>query len=350
MKGLILSGGSGRRMRAVPFFGAKQLIPVANKPVLFYGIEALRDVGLRNIGVVVGDSGDDVAEACGDGSRWGVRLTYIRQEAPLGLAHAILVAESFLGEEPFVLYLGDNILEEGLVRPVEEFLSKRPHALLLLGSALDPERFGVALLENGRISRIIEKSPRIEGKLALVGVYIFDKSIFEAVKAVKPSRRNELEMADALQYLIDRGYTVIPRRLSGWWKDIGRPKDILEANRQVLGKVEARLEGRADGQSIVEGPVIIESGATIRASLIRGPVVIGKDTEIVQSEIGPFVSIQESCRILGARIEDSVILGGCTVRNMKSGIRQYLIGRDPARPEELSFVSLRRMDEARSYR
>ena len=236
MKGLILSGGKGTRLRPLTFTQAKQLVPVANKPVLFYGIEALVEAGVKDIGIVVGDTGAEIRAAAGDGSQWGpgVRITYIEQDQPRGLAHAVLIAEPFLGEEPFVMYLGDNILKSGIASLVEEFRKGKPNSLILLTPVPNPEIFGVAELAEGKVVRLVEKPKKPASNLALVGVYLFDKNIFPAVKAIKPSWRNELEITDAIQYLVDKGFVVQPHLVSGWWKDTGKLEDILEANRLIL--------------------------------------------------------------------------------------------------------------------
>jgi glucose-1-phosphate thymidylyltransferase len=301
MKGLILSGGKGTRLRPLTFTQAKQLVPVANKPVLFYGIEALVGAGIRDIGIIVGDTRDEIREAAGDGSRWGpgVRVTYIEQPAPLGLAHAVLIAEPFLRGEPFVMYLGDNILKSGIISLVREFEERRPNALILLTPVPNPQMFGVAELSDNKVVRLVEKPKEPASNLALVGVYMFDAHIFEAVKAIRPSWRNELEITDAIQYLVEKGYVVQPHLVTGWWKDTGKIEDILEANRLILETIEGAVEGAVDEASKVSGAVVIEAGAVVRASTIRGPAIIGAGTEITDSYIGPFTSIQKRCRIVG---------------------------------------------------
>jgi glucose-1-phosphate thymidylyltransferase len=330
MKGLILSGGKGTRLRPLTFTQAKQLVPVANKPVLFYGIEALIGAGIRDIGVVVGDTRAEIQEAVGDGSKWGpdVRFTFIDQPEPLGLAHAVLIAEPFLGSEPFVMYLGDNILKSGIVSLVKEFEERRPNALILLTRVANPQMFGVAELRGDKIVRLVEKPKEPVSDLALVGVYMFDANIMEAVKAIKPSLRNELEITDAIQYLVEHGSVVQPHLVSGWWKDTGKIEDILEANRLILETIEGSVEGTVDEASRVSGAVVIERGATVVRSTIRGPAIIGAGAEIVDAYIGPFTSIQKRCKIVATEIEHSIVLEGSEILNVDGRIDESLIGRD----------------------
>jgi glucose-1-phosphate thymidylyltransferase len=328
MKGLILSGGKGTRLRPLTFTQAKQLVPVANKPVLFYGIEALQEAGIKDIGIVVGDTKDEIKEAAGDGSRWGLRITYIEQEAPLGLAHAVKISEDFLGEEPFVMYLGDNILKSGIKSLVEEFKEKKPNSLILLTEVPDPGLFGVAELKDGKVVRLVEKPKKPMSNLALVGVYMFDFHVFEAINAIKPSWRNELEITDAIQYLVDKGYEVHPHLVSGWWKDTGKIEDILEANRLILESIVGKIQGKVDEASKINGQVIIEEGVVVQNSIIRGPAIIGPETEIIDSYIGPFTAIQEKCRIIKTEIEHSIVLEGSEIRDVGSRIDESLIGRD----------------------
>jgi glucose-1-phosphate thymidylyltransferase len=328
MKGLILSGGKGTRLRPLTFTQAKQLVPVANKPVLFYGIEALQEAGIKDIGIVVGDTKDEIKEAAGDGSRWGLRITYIEQEAPLGLAHAVKISEGFLGDEPFVMYLGDNILKSGIKSLVEEFREKKPNSLILLTEVPDPRLFGVAELKNGKVVRLVEKPKKPMSNLALVGVYMFDFHVFEAINAIKPSWRNELEITDSIQYLVDHGYEVHPHLVSGWWKDTGKIEDILEANRLILESIVGKIQGKVDKASRINGQVIIEEGVVVQNSIIRGPAIIGPETEIIDSYIGPFTAIQEKCRIIKTEIEHSIVLEGSEIRDVGGRIDQSLIGRD----------------------
>lgn len=328
MKGLILSGGKGTRLRPLTFTQAKQLVPVANKPVLFYGIEALQEAGIKEIGIVVGDTKDEIKEAAGDGSRWGLRITYIDQEAPLGLAHAVKISEGFLGDEPFVMYLGDNILKSGIKSLVKEFKEKKPNSLILLTEVPDPRLFGVAELKDGKVVRLVEKPKKPMSNLALVGVYMFDFHVFEAINAIKPSWRNELEITDSIQYLVDHGYEVHPHLVSGWWKDTGKIEDILEANRLILESIVGKIQGKVDEASKISGQVIIEEGVVVQNSIIRGPAIIGPETEIIDSYIGPFTSIQEKCKIIKTEIEHSIVLEGSKIRDVGGRIDESLIGRD----------------------
>ncbi|MBM3295987.1 MAG: glucose-1-phosphate thymidylyltransferase [Candidatus Aminicenantes bacterium] len=346
MKGLILSGGKGTRLRPLTFTQSKQLVPVANKPVLFYGIEALVEAGIRDIGIIVGDTREEIQGAVGDGSRFGpeVRVTYIDQPEPLGLAHAVLTAEPFLGREPFVMYLGDNILKSGVSSLVEEFVRRKPNALILLTEVPNPRMFGVAELSGGRVVRLVEKPKEPKSNLALVGVYLFDHNIFRAAKAIKPSWRNELEITDAIQYLVENGFEVQPHLVTGWWKDTGKIEDILEANRLILESLEGRVEGDVDADSRVSGAVVLERGVVVRSSTIRGPAIIGRDTEIVESYIGPFTAIQSGCRIVRTEIEHSIVLEGSEILDIGSRVDESLIGRGvriykcPPKPSVYRFV------------
>lgn len=326
MKGLILSGGKGTRLRPLTHTRAKQLMPVANKPILFYGIEAICQAGIEDIGIIVGDTADEIRAAAGDGSRWGVRINYIHQEAPLGLAHAVLTAEEFLGDDPFVMYLGDNILANGIVSLVEEFRREQPTAQILLVQVPHPEQFGVAELRDGRVIRLEEKPKSPGSDLALVGVYMFSRPIFEAARAIQPSFRDELEITDAIQYLIDQGLTVRPHIVEGWWKDTGKLDDILEANRLVLETLKPHVAGRVDESSRVDGKVIIEKGAEIVHSVVRGPAVIGARTRIEYSYIGPFTSVQEDVLIRASEVEHSIILSESSILDLGSRMEDSLVG------------------------
>jgi len=344
MRGLILSGGKGTRLRPLTFTQAKQLVPVANKPVLFYGIEALKEAGIENIGIIVGDTKEEIQRAVGDGSRWQVNISYIEQEDPLGLAHAVKISEDFLGKDPFVMYLGDNILKSGIKSLVEEFQEKKPNSLILLTEVPNPQMFGVAELEGGRVVRLVEKPKEPVSNLALVGVYMFDFHIFEAVKAIKPSWRNELEITDAIQYLVENGYEVQPHLVTGWWKDTGKIEDILEANRLILESISGEIQGDVDEASKINGQVKIEKNVVVKNSIIRGPAIIGAHSEIVDSYIGPFTSIQNNCKIVQTEIEHSIVLEGSEIREVGSRIDESLIGREvkifkcPPKPSVYRFI------------
>ncbi len=344
MKGLILSGGKGTRLRPLTFTQAKQLVPVANKPVLFYGIEALKAAGITEIGVIVGDTKEEIKQATGDGTRWGIDISYIEQEAPLGLAHAVMISEDFLKQEPFVMYLGDNILKSGITSLVQEFKGKKPNSLILLTEVPNPQMFGVAELEGGRVVRLVEKPKNPASNLALVGVYMFDSHIFEAVKAIKPSWRNELEITDAIQYLVEHGYTVQPHLVTGWWKDTGKMEDILDANRLILETISGKNQGDIDEVSRINGEVVAEKGVVVRNSIIRGPAIIGENSEIRDSYIGPFTSIQNNCKIIHTEIEHSIVLERSEIIEVGSRIDESLIGREvkiykcPSKPFVFRFM------------
>jgi glucose-1-phosphate thymidylyltransferase len=344
MKGLILSGGKGTRLRPLTYTSAKQLVPVANKPVLFYGIEALAAAGIRDIGIVVGETAAEIRQAVGDGSAWGVRVTYIEQDAPRGLAHAVLISESFLGQDPFVMYLGDNLLNKGITPFVEEFQREKPAAQILLTPVPDPQMFGVAELQDGRVVRLIEKPKEPKSNLALVGVYMFSPEIFSSVKRITPSFRNELEITDAIQDLIDRGLTVRPHLVDGWWKDTGKLEDMLEANRLILDTLDRRIEGAVDAESRVEGKVIIEAGAVIERSVVRGPAIIGARARIVHAYVGPFTAIMNDVEIRDAEIEYSIVLEGSILSDLASRVVDSLIGKNvriyraPVKPSAHRFM------------
>jgi glucose-1-phosphate thymidylyltransferase len=344
MKGLILSGGKGTRLRPITYTRAKQLVPVANKPVLFYGIEALAAAGIREIGVVVGDTQAEIRAAVCDGSAWGVCVSYIEQDAPRGLAHAVLISEPFIGREPFVMYLGDNLLNRGITGFVEEFAREKPAAQILLARVPDPQMFGVAELAGDRVVRLVEKPAEPKSDLALVGVYMFGCEVFDAVKRIRPSFRNELEITDAIQDLIDRGLEVRPRVVEGWWKDTGKLEDLLEANRLILDTLERRVEGEIDEDSRVEGKVVIEPGAVVERSVVRGPVIIGAGTRIAGAYIGPFTSIGARVEIRETEIEHSIVLEGAVITDLANRIEDSLIGRNasiyrlPVRPSAYRFM------------
>jgi glucose-1-phosphate thymidylyltransferase len=344
VKGLILSGGKGTRLRPLTYTSAKQLVPVANKPVLFYGIEAMAEAGLKEIGIVVGDTHAEIRAAVGDGSRWGVRVTYIPQDAPLGLAHAVKISQPFLQDEPFVMYLGDNLLNRGIVGLVQEFAREKPAAQILLTKVPDPQMFGVAQLENGCVVRLVEKPKEPIGDLALVGVYMFSSEIFASVNRIKPSFRNELEITDAIQDLIDRGLTVKPHIVEGWWKDTGKLEDMLEANRLILDTFERRIDGQVDAESRIEGKVVIEAGAIIQRSVIRGPAIIGRGARLTHAYVGPFTAIMNDVEITDTEIEHSIVLEGSSLRDLSNRVIDSLIGkgvkiyREPVKPSAYRFM------------
>ena len=328
MKGLILSGGKGTRLRPLTYTSAKQLVPVANKPILFYGIEALAAAGVREIGIVVGDTRAEIERAVGDGSAFGTEVTYIAQDAPRGLAHAVLISEGYLGQEPFVMYLGDNLLARGVTPFVREFETHRPAAQILLTRVPDPQRFGVAELNGTQVTRLVEKPKEPKSDLALVGVYLFSPEVFESVKRITPSFRNELEITDAIQDLIDRKLVVRPHIVEGWWKDTGRLDDLLDANRLILDTLERRIDGAVDAGSRLDGRVVVEPGATIESSVVRGPAIIGAHAHLEHAYVGPFTSIMNNVRIRHAEIEHCIVLEHSEILDLDSRVTDSLIGKN----------------------
>jgi glucose-1-phosphate thymidylyltransferase len=328
VKGLILSGGRGTRLRPITHTSAKQLVPVANKPVLFYGIEAIVAAGIDDIGIIIApETGDEIRAAVGDGARFGARVTYIVQSEPAGLAHAVLTAEPFLGAEPFVTYLGDNILQGGIVDLVDRFRAGGADALILLTPVPDPEQYGVAELEQERVVRLVEKPTAPRSNLALVGVYMFGPSVHEAARAISPSPRGELEITDAIQHLIDRGRRVESHIVEGWWKDTGQLADILEANRLILDTLTARCDGELI-DSHLDGRVVVGAGSRLQRSTVRGPAIIGADVHLTDAYIGPYTAIGDGCVIESAEVEHSILLAGCQVRALELRIESSLCGRN----------------------
>ncbi len=336
MRGLLLAGGHGTRLRPITHTNSKQLIPVANKPILFYGLEAMAEAGIREVGVIVGDTEEEIRGAVGDGSRWGIEVTYIRQEAPLGLAHAVLTAREFLDGEPFLMYLGDNLVREGLTGFVRTFEEHGPDAQIFLVKVPDPERFGVAVVQDDRVVRLVEKPREHISDLAMSGVYLFTPAIFQAASAIAPSWRGELEITDAIQYLVDHGYTVRAERIHDWWKDTGKLEDLLEANRFVLDLQERRIEGDVDEGSHVVGEVLVEEGAVVRDSVIRGPASIAAGCVIEHSIVDPWTSIYTNTALVDTEIGNSIVMGDCRIVEVRR-IRDSLIGRN---------VQIRRADSA----
>jgi glucose-1-phosphate thymidylyltransferase len=327
VKALILSGGEGTRLRPITHTSAKQLIPVANKPILFYGLESIAEAGIREVGIVVGHTAAEIEAACGDGSRWGLAITYIPQAEPLGLAHAVIVARKFLNDDDFVMYLGDNVLLEGVTGFVERFRSHSPNAQIFLARVREPERFGVAVLEGDRVVRLVEKPKQRISDLALVGVYLFDRTVHEAIDGVEPSWRGELEITDSIQAMIDSGRTVRAEMVTGWWKDTGKLEDLLEANRMMLSRLEPRVDGEVDGPSQLVGRVVVEKGAKVTRSVIRGPAIIGRGTIVEDSLVGPDASIYEDCAVAASEIEDSIVMERCRLEDVR-GMAQSLLGKD----------------------
>jgi glucose-1-phosphate thymidylyltransferase len=342
LKGLILSGGRGTRLRPITHTSAKQLVPVANRPVLFYGIDAMAEAGIDDVGIIIApETGDEIRAAVGDGERFGVRITYIVQDEPAGLAHAVLTAEPFLGAHPFVMYLGDNLLQGGIGDLVAAFRANEPDALILLTPVPDPEHYGVAELDGDRVVALAEKPAQPRTNLALVGVYMFTGLVHDAARAIEPSARGELEITDAIQHLVDSGRRVEPHVVKGWWKDTGRLEDMLEANRLVLDTIASRVEGElVDSQC--DGRVVIEPGARLERSTVRGPAVVGAGARLVDAYVGPYSAIGEDCVIERAEVEHSILLAGSSVRDLDGRMESSLLGRN---------VHIRRDDrQPRAYR
>jgi glucose-1-phosphate thymidylyltransferase len=330
MKGLVLAGGAGTRLRPITYTSAKQLVPVANVPILFYGLRAMVEAGIEEIGIIVGDTAAEIMAAVGNGTLWGARVTYIPQEQPLGLAHCVLIARDFLGDDDFVMYLGDNLLEQDLRSFVQVFQETEPQpaAQILLKAVPDPQRFGVAELDtNGDVVRLVEKPAEPNSDLALVGVYLFDASVHQAVRSILPSARGELEITDAIQWLVDNGFRVRARLLEGWWIDTGKLTPLLEANRLLLERIETRIDGTVDAASSIDGRVIVEHGAEVVRSRVRGPVTIAAGTRIVDSYIGPYTAIGPGCEIEHSELEHSVLLDRVRIVGVPR-LQDSLIGRD----------------------
>jgi len=328
VKGLILSGGKGTRLRPLTYTRAKQLVPIANKPVLFYGVEAIVAAGIRDIGVVVGDTREEIQSALGDGSRFGARITYIEQDAPRGLAHAVLISEQYLRGEPFVMYLGDNVIADGITALVADYRRIGCNSQILLAKVPNPSQFGVAELENGRVVRLTEKPKEPKSDLALVGVYMFDDSIWDAVKAIRPSGRQELEITDAIQWLVDHGRSVHPHLVSGWWKDTGKIEDMLEANRIILDTFTARGGDGLGADCRVEGKVVIEAGARLERATVRGPAVIGAGATVRDAFVGPYTAVGRDCLIDRCEIENSIVLEASRLERIPVRIADSLIGKN----------------------
>lgn len=329
MKALILAGGKATRLRPITYTSAKQLLPVANKPILFYAIEAIRDAGITDIGIIVGDTAAEVRSAVGDGSRWGAAITYIPQPQPLGLAHAVKTARGFLGNEPFVMYLGDNLVEGGIKAFVEEFERARPDALILLKRVPNPSAFGVATLRpDGSVERLDEKPAAPASDLALVGVYLFTGEVHRSIERISPSARGELEITDAIQDLIDRGCNVRSRVLAGWWLDTGKKDDLLAANRTVLETMEREILGAADEDSRIVGRVRIGEGTTLVRTEVRGPAVIGANCRLVDAFVGPYSSIADNVVIDNVEMEHSIVLDNTTLKDLDGRMADSLVARN----------------------
>ncbi|MEU2249790.1 glucose-1-phosphate thymidylyltransferase [Streptomyces sp. NPDC019224] len=327
MKALVLSGGSGTRLRPFSYSMPKQLIPIANKPVLEHVLDNLREVGVDEVGIIVGDRAAQIEAVIGDGSRLGLKVTYIRQDLPLGLAHCVTLAREFLGDDDFVMYLGDNMLPDGVADIAREFTRRRPAAQIVVHKVADPRAFGVAELDaDGRVERLVEKPERPRSDLALIGVYFFTPAIHEAVASIAPSARGELEITDAIQWLVEHGTDVKASVYDGYWKDTGRADDVLDCNRKLLESLVPAVRGDVDEASVLIGPVVVEEGARVVGSRIEGPAVIAAGTLVEHSHIGPYTSVGRDCVLRRTHLASSIALDGATVTDVR-GLHGSLIGR-----------------------
>lgn len=326
MKALVLAGGRGTRLRPISHHLPKQLVPIANRPVLEYVLENVRALGVREVGVVVGERADAISDALGDGSRFGVRITYLRQERPLGLAHTVLLARRFLAEDDFVMYLGDVMLLDGVTEAAERFADLRPSAHVVVREVPDPRAFGVVETGPGGIVRsLAEKPEHPRSDTVLVGVYFFTAAVHEAVASVSPGARGELEITDAVQWLVENGHEVRASRYKGYWKDTGRTEDLLRCNREVLRGLDPASLGEVDGVSSVEGPVLLGPGSRVIRSEIEGPVAVGPGTVVQDSRIGPHTSIGADCTVLGCELADAIVLEGTPLADL-IGLRGAVLG------------------------
>jgi glucose-1-phosphate thymidylyltransferase len=339
VKGLVLSGGAGTRLRPITHTRAKQLVPVAGKPVLFYGLEAMAAAGITQVGIIIGDTGNEIRAAVGDGSRFGLEVTFIPQDAPRGLAHAVLTAEEFIGDSAFCMYLGDNLLRDGVAGFVDEFRAGDADAMILLQHVPNPSEYGVAELDaSGAVKQLVEKPKEPKSDLALVGVYLFTSAIFDAARRLEPSWRGEYEITDAIQGMVDSGLRVEPHVVTGWWKDTGQLVDMLEANRLVLDAIETDIQGTVI-DSKIEGRVVIQAGATVERCHIRGPVVICAGATVRDAYVGPYSAISEDALVERAEIEHAILLERSSIVGIDTRIEDSLIGAD---------CEIRRSDAIRS--
>lgn len=328
MKALITAGGHGTRLRPITHTQNKHLIPIANKLMLAYALEYASDAGIVNVGVVINENDTSIENAFGNGNDYGLNITYIEQSAPLGLGHVIKIAENFIGSDPFVFYLGDNILVGGINEFVNKFQSNGSNCHLVLSKVPDPNRFGVADVKDGNIIGIEEKPTEPKSNLAVTGIYVYDSHIFEAVNNIMPSDRGELEISDAHQFLLEKGYSVTYSEITGWWKDTGKPSDLLEANRLVLDNIKDNRLGNIDTLSTVAGRVITGEGSEIIDSNIRGPVVIGENVRIKGAYVGPYTAVGDGCNIVNSEIEYSILMNDCNIHNISQRIEASLLGSD----------------------
>ena len=349
MRALITAGGRGTRLRPLTHTSNKHLIPIANKPMIHYALEAVAAAGIREVGIVINpDTGEEIRKALADGAAFGLRIDYVMQEAPLGLAHVVRVAEPFLRGESFVFFLGDNVVVGGIRQFVERFRARADQCHLVLARVREPQRFGVAEVDGDRIVRVVEKPKQPKSEYAVTGIYVYGPPIFEAVRAIRPSARGELEISDAHQYLLDHGYRVGFSEITGWWKDTGKPEDLLEANRfaldHLLDGVGPVIRGRVDEESDVQGKVVVEAGARVVGSHVRGPAIIGEDALIEHSYVGPFTSLGARCVIRNSELEYSILFEDTQILDADVRIERSLLGREvvirrsASRPKTQKFI------------
>lgn len=326
MKALITAGGHGTRLRPITHTKNKHLIPIANKPMLSYALDYVREAGITEVGIVVNSGDMEIEKIFGDGSSLGLNISYIPQKSPLGLAHVVKIAESFIGGEKFIFYLGDNILVGGINRFIREFEKDGSNCHLVLSKVPDPQRFGVPEIINGKIISIEEKPRYPKSQFAVTGIYLYDSHIFEAVQNIPPSGRGELEISDAHQYLLEKGYHVSFSEITGWWKDTGKVADLLEANRLVLENITSSIDGDIDRKSKLTGIVKIGKGSIIKNSVLRGPMIVGNDVKINDSYIGPYTSIADDCKIISSEVEYSILMDNTKVENLHVRMESSLLG------------------------
>ncbi len=353
MKALITAGGRGTRLRPLTHTSNKHLVPIANKPMIHYALEAVRAVGVTEVGMIVSpETADELRRALGSGEAWGARLTYLPQDAPRGLAHAVHTAKDFIGDAPFLFYLGDNLLADDLGRFVRAFETERSDCHLVLARVPDPRRFGVAVVENGRIVRVVEKPQAPLGPYAVTGIYLYRPCVFQAIAKLAPSARGELEISEAHQVLLDQGRKVTYSEVESWWKDTGKPEDILEANRLVLDHglvgpsagLGTASRGQVDAASDIAGRVWLEAGAQVAGSHVRGPAIIGAGARVHNSYIGPFTSIGPGCEVRNSEVEFSILMEGARVLDADVRIERSLLGRGvvirkgESRPRTQKFI------------
>ena len=328
MKALVTAGGHGTRLRPITYTQNKHLIPIANKTMLQYALDYLKEAEIYEIGIIINANDKSIQNIFGNGEGFGVEITYIEQDQPLGLAHVVKVSQSFIGSDNFIFYLGDNILIGGLKSFINDFKRMKSNCHLVLSQVPNPNRFGVAEVINDRIVRIKEKPISPKSNLAVTGIYIYDSNIFEAVNSIKPSKRGELEISDAHQFLIENGYDVSYSEITGWWKDTGQPSDLLDANRLVLDNIKEKNDGSVDNLTTISGEVIIGNNSQIINSKINGPAIIDNDTVIKDSFIGPYTAIGTNCKITSSKVEYSIIMEGCVIDCVDSNIKSSLLGKN----------------------